>query len=256
MTQPSTVKFALEFPQGSILFMENDRPGVSGDVGAIYFQPRGAAEAFMVWGERKELFGKHAVTVAKDRETGAGGYSVVYEFGANGALADARLVSQAETVQGALATPETVQALNDALARGEIMLYGRQDTELSKVFNAASFPDGRLLVQLLNKNELYLGTPGNYEKVDAHLVAQGGNSMYYKTAAGEDIELPYGFGRPGRDDIPKFNGEELTYLPVEPGADPAKFGLALAPGVVHLDPFSQQLRTQKPSAPKKDAPKP
>ena len=240
------IKFALEFPQGQILFMKSENSYSGSDIGGIYFRHQDSDDAFMVWGERKELFGKNAVTVAKNRETGAGGYSVVYEFDDKGALSDARLVSGDETVRGHLADAKTVQALQDKIAQGGMTFYDPRDTELAKVFNVASFPDGRLLVQLFNKNELYLGTPGNYEKVDAQLQAQGGNAMYYRTPEGESIDLPYGYGGPGRDDIPKYKGEELKYLDVQPGASPAKFGLDLAPGVRHLDPFSAKRNTPKP----------
>ena len=240
------IKFALDFPQGHILFMSG---------GGAYFHPHKGADAFMVWGERKELFGKNAITVSKDRDTGAGGYSVVYEFAENGALSDARLVNGTQTLRGALADSKTLQGLNDALAQGEITLYNRRDTEPASVFNAARFPDGRLLIQLANKNELYLGKPGSYEKLDATLQVQGGCSMYYKTAKGDSIALPYGMGGPGYDDIPKFNEEELTYVNVRPGQPPDKFGLDLSSGIRHLDPFSPEVAAPRPVSTPKPAPK-
>jgi hypothetical protein len=113
-----------------------------------------------------------------------------------------------------------------------------------------------LLIQLFNKNELYLGTSGNYTKVDASLAFQGRNSMHYKLATGESIELPYGFDGPGENDIPKFKGEELVYLNARSGEDPAKFGLNLSAGIVHLDPFSPQLTASRPGSPPRVTPKP
>lgn len=237
MTAAAPVKFALSFPQGDMLFMTN---------GGIYFQPEGAGDAFMVWGERKELFGKNAVMVSKNRETGGGDYSLVYEFAESGALSDARLVTKTETFRGTLADGAKLAAVNDAIAAGSFRLYSTRDTALAKIFNVAAFPDGRLLIQMFNENTLYLGKPGAYEKLDAQLQAQGGNSMYYKTAAGDSIELPYSFGGPGRNDVPKFNEEVLTYLNVEGRQDPEKFGLDLSGGIRHLDPFTPA----KPAAPK------
>ncbi|MDE1153440.1 MAG: hypothetical protein PW788_12960 [Micavibrio sp.] len=249
--QKPEVKFALQFPQGDILCMKSDSIGSNNNsIGGVYFQPKDSAEAFMVWGERKELFGKNAITVGLDRETGAGGYSVVYEFNDTGALTDARLVSKTETLRGTLADDKTVASLNAALQQDAIKLYKREDTALTKVFNVASFPDGKLLIQLFNRNELYIGTPGNYAKVDASLAVQGGNSMYYRTPDGGSIDLPYSYGGPGRNDVPTFKGEELKYLNVESGADPAKFGLQLDGGVKHLDPFSPQLKSSAPKPPK------
>ncbi len=245
MTAKNTeAKFALEFPQGRIVFMQPEHASSGNDIGGIYFQPKDSKDAFIVWGERKELFGKHAVTVAKNRDTGNAGYSVVYEF-ENNALVDARLVSPSETVRGALLDNAGLQALNAQLAAGDIKLYGNRDTELAKVFNVAAFADGRQLIQLMNKNELYLGTPGNFEKLDAKLFVQGGNSMYYKLATGESINLPYGYGGPNHE-VPTFAGEPMKYLDVRAGEDPAKLGLNLKGGVTPLDPFSPQLKAPKP----------
>jgi len=237
MTAPSQVKFGLTFPQGDMLFMTD---------GGIYFQPEGRNDAFMVWGERKELFGKNAVMVSKNRETGGGDYSLVYEFAEDGRLSDARLVTKTETIRGQLADVARLTAVNEGLADGSFKLYSTRDTALAKIFNVASFPDGRLLIQMFNENTLYIGKPGAYEKLDAKLHAQGGNSMYYKTAAGDSIELPYSFGGPGRNDIPKFNDEVLNYLNVEGRQDPKSFGLDLSGGIRHLDPFTPP----SPAAPK------
>ncbi len=232
------IKFALEFPQGLILFVDS----------AAYFQPHKSTDAFSVSGERKELFGKNAINVAQNKDTGADAYSVVYEFAANGALADARLVAKTETVNGKLADEKTVLGLNEALAQNKITLHKYKAPD--SIFNAAQFLDGRLLIQLFNENQLYLGTPGNYTKLDAELKVQGGNSMYYKTATGESIDLPYGYGGPGPGNVPKFDGEELSYLDVGAGSDPAKLGLDLSPGIAHLNPFSPQLTAPKPQRPK------
>lgn len=239
-TDQAKVKFALSFPQGLVFFMENDNRFSGDDIGAIYFLPQADKNAFIVWGERKELFGKHAVTVRTNPGPGARNsgyaYSVVYEF-LGGRLADARLVKDQETIYGALADQKTLRDLEGALARKEIVLRGRSDAEPDSVFNVARFPDGRLLIQLLNKNELYLGRDGDFKKLDAQLAVQGGCSMHYMLPTGEPIDLPYGYGGPGRKDIPTFAGVTLSY--VEPhNADPAAYGLRLDARMKHLDPFS------------------
>ncbi len=226
------IKFALEFPQGSILMTAT---------GGAYFNPSNSTDAFMVYGERKELFGKNAITVSQDRTTGAGGYSVVYEFAAN----DYRLMKGNETVRGTLADDATVACLNQALAQNKIKLYTPQDTRPATVYNVARFADGRLLIQLANKSELYLGKDGDFKKLDAIPTLQGGGSKYYKLTTGEQIALPYGYGGPNGE-IPTFNGEELIWLNVKSGEDPAKFGLKIEAGVAPLDPFSPKQETQKP----------
>ena len=250
MAQPQTIKFALEFPQGRILCMKPDSSSRD-EVGGVYFQPYQSAEAFMVWGERKELFGKHAISVAKSDSVETP-YSVVYEFADGGALTDARLVSKTETARGVLADDKTVQSLDTAIASGALTLYAPRDTEPGKIFNVAQFPDGRWLVQLMNKNELYLGKPGSYEKLDAQLQAQGGCSMYYKAATGENIHLPWGYGGPNHE-TPTFGEQDLVYnLKIKTGADPKEAGLDLTDGLLALNPFSPGL----PAKPQAPAPKP
>jgi len=244
------LKFVLQFPQGDVLCMKDPYNSDDDELGGVYFQPKGSNEAFIVWGERNDLFGKYAITVAKDRDTGAGDYSVVYEFNDSGSLLDARLVSKKETVRGTLADDKTVAALQDDVTQGRITFIERRDTELTKVFNAASFPDGTLLVQLHNRKGLYMGKDGNFTKVDAQLVVQGGGSMYYKTPDGASIDLPYGYGGPGRNDVPTFKGQELKYINVQSGSDPAKLGLKLEAAKPHLDPFSPQLKSAAPKLPK------
>lgn len=246
MAQNNDIKFALEFPQGRILCMKPDSFSRD-DLGGVYFLPYESTEAFMVWGERKELFGKHAISVAKSDSVETP-YSVVYEFSETGALIDARLVSKAETARGTLADEKTVQSLAAAIGAGTVTLVSPRDTEPAKIFNVAQFPDGRLLVQLMNKNELYLGKPGSYEKLDARLAAQGGCSMYYKAASGETIQLPWGYGGPNHE-TPTFGEQELVYnLKYKTGSDPATAGLDLSGGIVALNPFSPGLPA-KPQAP-------
>lgn len=239
------IKFALTFPQGLILFMGREEAVLPGNVGNVYFQPRASTEAFIVYGERKELFGKHAITVSQDRNTGGGGYSVVYEFSDGKALSDARLVKGDQTVRGTLMDPAAVRDLNDVIASGGMTFYSDYDTRPDTIFNMARFEDGRLLIQLSNKNELYMGTPGNFEKVDAKPEVQGGNSMYYKLTSGGTVELPYGFGSPRHGENPKFDGEELTYITAF-DRDPATYRLNLPSRPTHLDPFSPQLSTPAP----------
>jgi hypothetical protein len=248
MAQQNEIKFALEFPQGRILCTQNQ---------GMYFLPWQSAEAFMVWGEHKELFGKHAVSMRQDNQTTKIPYSVVYEFSDAGALTDARLVTQKETIRGSLVDAATVQSLNAALANDTIKLYSTRDMQPDSVYNVAKFDDGRLLIQLSGKNELYLGKPDTgYEKLDAHLYMQGGCSMYYKmTATGETIELPWGLGGPRRGEDPKFKGEKLAWVENN-SHDPAAFGLDLFKGIVALNPFSEglpakpQAKPQGPQAPK------
>jgi len=239
MTQPR-VQFALDFPQGHILFLGNQ---------GAYFLPHHSMDAFQIWGERKELFGKNAITVRGDRTTGAESYSVVHEFANDGKLLDARLVGTAATFHGQLADAETINNLNGALAQNALNLHSVRDTEPDRIFNAARFADGRLLIQLHNRNELYIGTPGNFEKVDAQLYVQGGNSMYYRTPEGEKIDLPYGYGGPNGE-APSFKGEFLAYIKVNDNGDPAQFGLEIKRGIKHLSPFSPEVAVnQKPAAP-------
>lgn len=233
MAAAPEINFALEFPQGHILFM---KPTQSSG-GGTYFVPNDSEAGFALWGENKELFGKKAINVAKS-DTVQTPYSLVYEFAEDGALTDARLVTQGQTLRGKLADEMTVQTLNAALAQDQLKLYGYRDLEPVTVYNVAQFPDGKLLLQISNKHELYLGTPGNFEKLDAHLVAQGGCSMYYKLATGESIELPWGLGGMRHGEPPVFAGEELTYLNVPPGSDPAKFGLTFPAKATPLNPFS------------------
>lgn len=223
-------KSAIEFPQGYILIMENQ---------TAYFMPRIGTDAYVIWGEHKELFGKHAITVPKNRETGAGGYSVVYEFDDNGGLSDARLVNDTQIIRGKAVDAAEIEKTNHALGQGKVTLNGKPDENRNFVFNVAQFSDGRLLIQMMT-NDLYLGTPGNYKKLDAHVICQGGNSMWYKMATGESIDLPYGYGGPKKGEVPMYNGEELTYKEVKTHK-PEEFGLVVSAGKPHLDPFSPQL---------------
>ena len=244
MPQKETeIKFALEFPQGNMLFMKNN---------GIYFLPHQSAEAFQVYGERKELFGKNAVNVSKSA-TNPVAYNLVYEFAENGAMQDARIVTQTETSRGALLDGKTVQALSAALAAGQITMYDTSDTQPPSVYNAARLNDGRILIQMSGKNELYLGTPGGqYEKLDAHLYVQGGCSMYYKFPDGATVELPWGFGGPNHE-TPKFKGEAMAYVTQRSGEDPMKYGLDLSGGVAHISPFTPGLPQKpatQPAAPK------
>ena len=241
MAQPR-VQFALDFPQGHILFLENQ---------GAYFLPRHSMDAFPIWGERKELFGKNAINVQADRSAGTEGYSIVHEFSETGQLSDARLVSKTQTFRGTLADTETLNSLNGALAQNALTLHSMQDMEPDCVFNAARFADGRLLVQLHNRNELYIGTPGNFEKVDARMYVQGGNSMYYRTPAGEEINLPYGYGGPNNE-TPTFKGEPIAYIQVKDNCNPAQFGLQIDRGIKPLSPFSAEVLPAgaAPAAPK------
>lgn len=218
-------KFALEFPQGHVFYADS----------GIYYRPNGGDIGYMVYGERKELFGKQAVIVAANRENGSGDYAVVHEF-RNGALIDARLVKRDTTVEGKLADEQTLANLNADLASGALALRRPQDMRPPSVFNVAQFPDGRLLLQM-DKDELYLGTPGNFQKLDARKTVQGGNSMYYQMADGTPIALPYGMGGPRHGEPPMFGKQELVYLQTT-DRNPATFGLTFPPAPPFLDPFS------------------
>ncbi len=248
------VKFAFNFPQGMVFFLKDEH---SGEAGKAYFKPHQSVDAFEISGERKELFGKHALTVEKNKETGAGGYSVVYEFFWTGAAPDIRLVNDKKTVTGVLLVSDAAARMSDDIAAGKIILRDAEDMKPERIFNAAVFADGRILIQLFDKRELYLGTPGNYKKLDAKLLAQGGCSMYYKTRGGVEISLPYSYGGPGTKDIPVAGGEILKYLNVAPGTDPAELGLVLPPRVKAPDPFSPELeKSNPPPARKNGFPKP
>ncbi len=246
MTTPR-VKFAIDFPQGHVLFMENQ---------GAYFLPHHGLDAFQIYGERKELFGKNAITVRANQTTGDAEYNVVHEFAGDGSLSDARLVTRGQTIHGKLADAETVNNLNGAFAQGGITLRNTQDTQPDTIFNAARFSDGRLLLQLHNRNELYIGTPGPFEKVDAQLYVQGGNSMYYRTPDGQQIDLPYGYGGPNHE-TPSFKGEYIAYIKVEKNGDPAQFGLTIDRGIPkHLSPVSPEVQPEAPKAPAPHMPKP
>jgi len=245
MPAKQEIKFALNFPQGLILMT---------NAGGAYFMPHTGADAFQVYGEHKELFGKHAITIAQNYQTRDPGFSIVYEFGDNGALTDGRLVRQNETFRGTQVDAETVKKLNDAINQDKIKLYSTRDTQPPQVYNVARFADGRLLIQL-HDWQLYIGKPGSFEKVDATGTIQGGGSKYYKhNKTGGTIALPYGLGGPNGE-IPTFDGEEMNWIKID-SHDPAKFGLVLPQGVKHLDPFSPEVTPVKPSAPKAATPRP
>ena len=170
-------------------------------------------------------------------------------------LRDARLVTGEHTVHGTLADQDFIQSLNGALAQNALKLYTTEDTRPDTIFNVARFVDGRYLIQMFNSNTLYLGTPGNYEKLQAKKVAQGGSSMYYRDIDGGDIALPWGMGEPRYGELPTYKGEELNYVKVSQKGDPAEFGLSVAAKLVHLSPFHPQLQPRKPNA-DSSAPKP
>ena len=230
-----TVSFAIAFAQGHILFMQR---------GGSYFVPCDTMDGFQIYGEGKELFGKKAITVRGNRNTGEADYSVVYEFNDDKQLTDARLICGVQTLRGTLATQDTLDTFNGALAQGALKLYTTRDTQPDRIFNVARFVDGRYLIQMSNTNTLYIGTPGNYQKMDARLNVQGGNSMYYKDSDGGDIALPWGFGEPRYGEMPKFKGEELNYVAVKQNGDPAEFGLVLADKQKHLSPFHPDVLAQ------------
>ncbi len=228
----NSVSFALSFPQGHILFMQR---------GGTYFVPAHAMDGFQIYGESKELFGKKAITVNTSRTTGAQDYSVVYEFNDAQHLTDARLVTRGHTLHGTLASQDTVDSFNGALAQGALTLYTTRDTQSDSIFNVARLTDGRYLIQMSNTKTLYLGTPGNYRRLDAHLYLQGGNSMYYKDSDGGDIRLPWSYGGPRGGELPTFKGEEMNYVMPKQNGDPAEFGLTLPPKPAHLSPFHPQV---------------
>lgn len=236
MTQQNTVSFALSFPQGHVIFMER---------GGSYFVPANTMDAFQIYGERKELFGKVALGVRGNRNSGDADYSVVYEFNDDKQLTDARLVCGVQTLRGTLAPQDVIDSFNGALAQGAMTLYTTRDTQPDSVFNVARMMDGRYLIQMSNTNTLYLGTPGNYQKLDAHLHIQGGNSMYYKDSDGGTIELPWGMGGPRHGELPKFKGEEMNYVSMK-GHDPEEFGLTLPPKQAHLSPFHADVLKNTP----------
>ncbi len=266
---PQEIKFALSFPQGEVIFFKGDARFNGPDIGGIYFLPKNGDAAFVLYGERKELFGKNAVNVNTNNETGRPGYSVVWEFNEAGKLSDARAITKGQAVKGpvdqwlvereldhrpgsvltkdvllrgVLTDAARVQQISDRLAAGEITLYGDRDTRPPSIFNVARFTDGRLLVQLWNDDQLYIGTPGNFTKLDARKVAQGGNSMYYQTATGENIELPWSVGGASPGQFPKFGDETLNYMDVPTGAPPSAVGLDILGGVKALDLFSAEVQ--------------
>jgi hypothetical protein len=246
MTAKNDIKFVLEFPQGRMLFLKTGAGNDSDPAaaGGVYFLPPGGADAFMVYGDRKELFGKNAITVSRGPNVQVP-YSLVYEFSAAGALLDGRLVSADLTTPGKLLGADVVQQLNHDLAEGAITLRSPQDTLPVQVHRAAQFPDGRLLLQL-SKDQLYLGKPGNYQKLDAELTLIGGSSKYYRLADGGNIGLP---GRTTLDEGPTFKGERLVYLDIRGAEDPARFGLSLPAGLKAQSPFSEPPSDSEPSKP-------
>lgn len=224
----NSVSFALSFPQGHILFMQR---------GGAYFVPANTMDGFQIYGEGKELFGKRAITVRGNRTTNTPDYSVVYEFNDQQQLTDARLITNDQTLRGTLASQDVVDSFNGALAQDALKLYSTRDTQPDTIFNVARFVDGRYLIQMSNTNTLYLGTPGNYQKLDARLYVQGGNSMYYRDSDGGEIALPYSYGGPRHGELPTYKGEELNYVSLKQNGDPAEFGLVLADKQAHLSPF-------------------
>lgn len=228
-SNPSEIKFALAFPQGHILFMA---------AGGIYFLPNDGDRAYMVYGERKELFGKNAVSVQGNRQTSEEGYSVVYEFAEDGTLYDARLVTRQQTMRGSLAAQNVVDTISAGIGQGAIMLLTPDQTRPESISNVARFDDGRLLVQVSKERALYIGTPGNYEKVDARLHAQGGSTMIYRLGTGGTVYLPWSFGGPPHGEKPKFEETELSYLH-NPTAE--SIGFTLDQGIAPLTPFSAEV---------------
>lgn len=238
-TDKSEIKFALAFPQGHILFMA---------AGVIYFLPNDGDRAYMVYGERKELFGKNAVSVQGNRQTGEEGYSVVYEFAEDGALYDARLVSRGQTLRGSLAPQNVVDTISAGIGQGAITLLTPDQTRPESIVNVARFPDGRLLVQLSKERALYVGTDGNFTKIDARLHAQGGSTMIYRLGTGGTVYLPWSFGGPARGEAPKYEETELSYLH-NPTAE--SIGFTLDQGIKPLTPFSAEvLKNTQGAAPK------
>lgn len=233
---PSTItslSFAIDFPQGLILFTGQNK--------GAYFLPHDSKDAFMIYGDQKELFGKKAIMVSKNANSLTEKYDLVYEFNDEGRLIDARLIEGQQTIRGTLVDPAQLQKLNAEI--GEITFYNHTDFQLRRVFNVASFADGRLLLEL-SKDELYIGTPGNYTKVDATLEIQGGSEKYYRTADGGMIALVgHGFFNAKK---PKFKDEEMTWVN-NPDSNPASFGLDLPErDVTPLNPFSPRFKSLKP----------
>lgn len=248
MSQTSSVAFALNFPQGTVLFMER---------GGSYFMPANTMDAFQIYGEHKELFGKKAITVRANRNTGEPDYSLVYEFNDAQQLTDARLITRDQTLRGTLADQDTLNTLNGALAQNALTLYTTEDTAPAALSRVARFADGRYLILVSNRqHDMYIGTPGNYEKVDARLAVQGGNSLYFQTPQGERIDLPYSFGGPRHGELPTYKGEELNYVTLRQNGDPAEFGLELKKGMAHLSPFHPQIAQDSaaPTAPQPPRP--
>lgn len=240
------VKFALQFPQGVVIFMQGSPAALHG-IGNIYFLPEGAKDAFMVEGQCQSFAGKYTVSVAKDKDAGAPAYHLVHEFADDGRLIDARAICGGKTLSGVLAGAARVREIAESLRMGQLRLHSVDDTRPLRVFNMARFADGRMLIQLFMRHELYIGTPGNFEKLDAKLVGASGNNRSYRLSAGGSVELPWGAVGPSLE-LPSFNGEKLQYMNFYIGENPAKFGLEVDMPKP-LNPFSPELAKTACAAP-------
>lgn len=243
MTTPALLKFALQFPQGAMLFFQGGQHALNG-VGDVYFLPRGGTDAFMLDGMQSSCAGETTLAVFKDKDLGIPPYDVVYRLDENGRPAAAQLRHDGRSTDGACMPDDDFGALQAAVSDGKIRLHDLAAQQPPRVFNIARFADGRLLVQLLFRAELYLGTPGNFQKLDVKLAGRQGNSRIYELPDGERIDLPWTAAGPGLEP-PVFKGVTLQYLNFYTGDAPAKYGLDIY-CVRPVCPFSPEIHQAMP----------
>jgi hypothetical protein len=230
------ISHILEFAEGTFL--------IAG--GAPYFVAPGDEAAYLAYGSREELLGKHCHKL-ETRAAGFKTYALTYEFEGDELIA-ARLISPLGRSKGWEASPSLRARFAAAVESGALPLHGRQ--EPPRIVRAARTAGGRTLLMLENMpgedfRSLMIGPeagkPGAFEKLPVKTYMQGGAHFIFQLADGGSVDLPSGLMGPGPGDFPSYNGEPMAYL--DPGKlSFAALGIAAAPTRLHLDPFCPELQ--------------
>lgn len=239
------ISHALDFPEGRFIFIGQRFNG--GNI--PYFMRPGDNKAYLCYGDRKELLGKHAHTVKTTSNSTEKDYTLTYEL-EDDALIAARLITEDSRSTGNLTDSKIVADLNQKLEDGSFDLMGRPNK--ANIMRVLDIGNDQTIVVVENfhpekRFTVFIGTPGNYQRLDVGGYVQGGNSFFIDDIGnGKNLELPWSVCGPNPREFPVYGGEPVKYLYPDTIHDMAydfeKFGLK-APEVTHISPFTP---TKKP----------
>jgi hypothetical protein len=202
MSSPQ-ILFALAFPEGIFLVLNSDTQRLSADEikkrlasptalsrASAAFLLSGADDAFYLYAEKQELFGKIAHKTIADDISDA--YALVYEFNRRSTLMDARLIQGNYTANGRILSAAETAALQAQIDNQRISFYTKRDLTPEEVKGVYTLDTGEHVVALQKSYDLYvLKKNDSAEKLDATCTLISGSSRIYKRADGTQFELHF-----------------------------------------------------------------